>query len=699
MTPPFPSLASNPTLSTWLDLDEPGLVRVRTGKVELGQGILTALAQVVVDELGVAPARVAVAAASTEAGPNEGFTAGSLSVTQSGAALRHACRVLLGVLSARVADATGCAPAELVLSDGRFVHAGRDVGDLWRAAAQGGLDVDATGDAGPAAAVAAACSPPMARLDLPDKVLGRPRYLHDLRLDAMAHGRVVRPPRPGARLESVDVSVAESAGVVAVVHEGSFLGVVTDDEHAADVAAAALAGAAVWSGGDPLPADLPSWLRAQPADTSIVVAADPDVADATLRASYSRPPLAHASIAPSCGVARWDGDRVQVWTHSQGIHPLRAATAQALGIDPGLVEVQHVEGAGCYGHNGADDAAFDAVLLARHADGRPVRVQWTRADELAWSPVGSAMVVDLAAGVGPDGCVSDWSHALWSNGHTARPGYAGQPGLLADAHRRDTEPVPSVDPPEARGHGSARNAVPGYDLGRVEVVAHRALRMPLRTSALRSLGAHLNVFAIESFLDELAVQVGADPLDFRLAHLRDERAAAVLRLAAERGGYREPRPDDVGRGIAYARYKSRGAWCAVVAEVEAVDRVAVRRLTVAVDVGRAVSVDGVRNQLEGGAIQATSWTVAEQVRTGDVGVQSTDWETYPILRFSQVPRVEVHVLDRPDEPSVGAGEAAQGPVAAAIANALHDAIGVRVRDLPLSPEHVAAAIDAAPDTG
>jgi CO/xanthine dehydrogenase Mo-binding subunit len=291
--------------------------------------------------------------------------------------------------------------------------------------------------------------------------------------------------------------------------------------------------------------------------------------------------------------------------------------------------------------------------------------------------------------------VSAWTHELWSNGHTSRPGYAGEPGLLADAHRRDLEPVPSVDPPAARGHGSARNAVPGYDFGRLDVVAHRALTMPVRTSALRSLGAHLNVFAIESFLDELAALAGTDPFTFRLAHLRDERAAEVLRAAAESGGWHDARPPDVGRGIAYARYKGRGAYCAVVAEVEAVDRVVVRRLVVAVDAGRVVSDDGLRNQLEGGAIQATSWTVKEQVRLGPDGVESVDWETYPILRFSEVPRVAVHVVDRPDQPSLGAGEAAQGPTAAALANALADAIGVRVRDLPLTSERVAAAAEAA----
>ena len=692
-------LLANPLLATWFDLDRSGRVGVRTGKVELGQGILTAVAQIVVDELGVAPQRVDVAAAGTAQGPDEGLTAGSLSVTQSGAAVRRACRVLLGLLSQRAADKAGCAAGDLVLGDGCFRLDGTEVTDLWRAAADGGLDVDATVDPAPAATVAARRDAAVPRVDLPDKLLARPRFLHDLRMDAMCHGRVLRPARPGARLESADTAaVGSRPGVLAVVREGSFLGVVADDEHRAEAAAAALAASAVWTGGTALPADPTAWLRDQPVDTSVVTrsATPPTTSAATLTATYTRRPLAHASIAPGCAIARWAADDdIRVWTHSQGVHPLRRAMSEALGVDPQAMTVQHVEGAGCYGHNGADDVAFDAVLLARRAGGRPVRVQWTRADELAWSPAGSAMVVDLAAVVGPEGTVTDWSHQVWSNGHTSRPGYAGQPGLLGHSHRRDTDLVPAVDPATERGHGSARNAVPGYDLGRLEVVAHRAVTMPLRTSALRSLGAHLNVFAIECFLDELAARVGADPLELRLRHLRDERAADVLRLAAERGGWHDPRAADVGRGIGYARYKNRGAYCAVVAEVEAVDRVAVRRLTVAVDAGRVISADGVRNQLEGGAIQATSWTVKEELRTGEAGVEGTDWEAYPILRFSEVPRVDVHVIDRPGEPSLGAGEAAQGPVAAAVGNALADAIGVRVRDLPLTPERVAAAAEAA----
>ena len=747
------ALTTNPRLSTWLDLSQSGQIRVRTGKVELGQGILTAIARIVVEELGVDPSRVEVVAADTADGPNEGNTAGSLSVQQSGAAVRHACQVLLGLLSEYVANDQGCAPGDLRVDDGQIIRDGDKVGDFWTAAQRVGLDVDAAVAPRPGATIVGRAESDLRRLDLTDKVLGHPRYVHDRTMPGLLHGRVVRPPRPGARLESVDERVSERilrdggsqddpnpsrsvAGVVAIVREGSFLGVVADAEHTAERARETLAEAATWTDGIDLPTDPVAWLREQPVETSVVARSEPAPASAaaeaeptdaepelradaepelradaepapeqsasaradagpTLRATYSRPPLAHASIAPSCAIAQWHGsDRVEVWTHSQGIYPLRAAIAQSLDLEPAAVVVRHVEGAGCYGHNGADDAAYDAVLLARHTDGRPVRVQWTRSDELTWAPFGSAMAVDLAATLGPDGRVTDWSHALWSNGHLGRPGYAGQPGLLAEAHRHDADPMPSIDPPAERGHGSARNAVPGYDVGRLEVVANRALTMPIRTSSMRSLGAFLNVFAIESFLDELAEAAGADPLEFRLAHLRDERAADVLRLAAERGGWGTPCPDDVGRGLGYGRYKNRWAYCGVVAEVEAVERVAVRRLTVAVDVGRVVSLDGVRNQLEGGAIQATSWTVKEQVRVGSGGVESGDWESYPILRFAEVPRVEVHVIDRPEEPSVGAGEAAQGPVAAAIGNALADAIGVRVRDLPLTPERVAAAIEA-----
>jgi len=644
------SLAANPRLSDWVRLAPDGCFEIRVGKVELGQGIVTALAQIAADELDVPLDRVRMVPAGTAEGPDEGITAGSLSVADSGAALRQACAE---VRALRAAGATS-----------------------W--------DRDADGSARPkSAAELRIVGTSVSRLDLPDKVSGRPRYVHDLRLPGQLYGRVVRPPSPGARLVSVESSVD-------AVVDGSFLGVVAATESGADRAASTLARAAVWDEADTLPDEdtVPAFLREGPLETSTVVAG-PTVSGG-FRASYSRPFLAHASIAPSCAVAQWDGDTVRVWSHTQGPHPLRRAIAQALDMPPSRVTVSHVEGAGAYGHNAADDAAFDAVLLARTVPGRPVRVRWSRRDELTWAPFGSAMVADVAATVDEGGMVTAWSYDVWSQGHIARPGYAGSPGLLAAAHLENPHPLPPpADPPLERGAGIARNAVPIYAFPERSIRAHRALRAPLRSSSLRSLGAFLNVFAIESFMDELAARAGRDPLDHRLAHLADPRARAVLLAAAELGGW-----GGANRGLGLARYKDRGAYCAVVAEVEAEHDVRVRRLAIAVDVGRVVNPDGVRNQIEGGAVQAASWTLKERVRFDRRRVTSVDWETYPILRFSEVPRVDVALLARPDEPSVGAGEAAQGPTAAAIGNALAAAVGVRVRDLPLTPERVVAAINA-----
>ncbi|WP_344470967.1 molybdopterin cofactor-binding domain-containing protein [Nonomuraea monospora] len=612
-----------------------GVVFVRAGKAELGQGVLTALAQIAADALGVELSRVRMLPASTGAGPDQGFTAGSMSVAVAGAALRETCE--------RVRDQAGGAGA------GRFV----------------GVSVP--------------------RLDLPDKVAGRPRFIHDLRLPGQLYGRVLRPPSPAARLTRLT-----PAPGLHVVRDGSFVGVLAETEAEADRALAALARAAEWADHDTLPDehDLHTFLRRGPHETITVrTPTGPPPDGERHAATYSRPFIAHASIAPSCAAARWNsGGSLEVWSHTQGVHPLRRALAELLAAE---VEVHHVEGAGCYGHNAADDVALDAALLAREAGGRPVQVRWSRRDELTWAPFGSAMSVDVAATVDEAGLVRSWRHDVWSQGHLSRPGYAGGvPGLLAGAHlERPWAYPPAVDPSPQSGLGMARNAVPGYDFPWLEVTGHRVLETPIRSSALRSLGAFMNVFAIESFMDELASAAGMDPLAYRLAHLSDPRARAVVERAADAAGWGAP-----GLGLGFARYKGTGAYCAAVAEVAAEQDVRVRRLTIAVDVGQVVNPDGVRNQIEGGATQATSWTLKERVRFDRRAITSGDWESYPILRFSEAPEVVVELVEHPGTPSVGAGEAAQGPVAAAIANALAATLGVRVRDLPLDREAVLKAI-------
>ncbi len=358
------------------------------------------------------------------------------------------------------------------------------------------------------------------------------------------------------------------------------------------------------------------------------------------------------------------------------------------------ITVEHMEGAGCYGHNGADDVALDAVLLAKAAGGRPVRVQWSRADEMSHAPFGAAMTIEIEADLDAKDEIVGWRHSIWGNGHTARPGRADLPALLAATEL--AKPFPraiATNPPPANGGGADRNSVPLYDFPSWQIESHRLTTMPIRTSALRTLGAQGNVFAIESFLDELATERGEDPVSFRLRHLSDSRAQDVIRAVAKRADWKPARRDGIGYGLGFARYKNTGAYCAVIAEIEGAEDISVKRLTIAVDVGEAINPDGVINQIEGGAIQATSWVLKERVRFDHQRITSNSWTEYPILRFSEVPEVTVEVMSRPDMEPLGAGEAAHGPVTAAIANAVFDALGLRVRNLPITRERLIAAME------
>jgi CO/xanthine dehydrogenase Mo-binding subunit len=691
------NLAANPTLSRWIRVAGDGAVEVHVGKVELGQGILTALAQIAADELDVDLAHIRMVPAGP-GGPDEGLTAGSLSVQDTGPALRLAAANVRYRFVAEAARRWAVDPAALSVANGQITGPDTTTG-YGHLAAHVDLDVPADPEVPVKDADKLAWTGRnVPRLDLPDKVLGRPRYITDLRLPGQLFGRVVRPPSPAARLVALDPAAPVGDGIT-LVRDGSFLGVVGADEAAVVRAAEAVRAGATWHERDTLPDedDLDTYLRAGPHESTVVVhdGAPVPAGHRRLSATYSRPFVAHASMAPSCAVALWHGpDRVEVWSHSQGVYPLGRAIAAALRLDQAAVRVRHAEGAGCYGHNAADDAAFDAVLLARAVPGRPVQLLWSRQDELSWAPFGSAMTADVAATLDAGGRLSSWQYDLFSQGHTARPGYAGTPGLLAATTLAEPAVYPAaVDPPAAAGHGSLRNALPGYDLPARRVTGHRLLATPIRSSAMRSLGAYLNVFAIESFLDEAALAAGRDPLDLRLDQLSDPRGRRVLETAAKAAGWGRPLPDGRGLGLGYARYKGRGAYCAVVAEVEAETEIRVRRLTVAVDVGRVVNPDGVRNQIEGGAVQSTSWTLLERVRFDRRRVTSVDWEAYPILRFSRTPEVAVTIVDGGGAPSVGAGEAAQGPTAGAIGNAVAAAVDVRVRDLPLTTEAVVAAID------
>ena len=712
------AVLSHPRLGQWLDVQRDGSVHVFSGKVDLGQGISHALRLIVAQELALPAGRVVMVPASTCHSPDEAVTSGSLSVQQSGAALRAAAAHLRERCRARMALRHALAGDAVRLERGVFSAGGAVAGyaDLADAALLAS-PIEIVPET--AAHEQASADSSMPRPDIPAKVFGEFEYISDLRLPGMLHGRVFRPDTLTAQVDEAGAarllqSLRDLDGMVAVVRDGLLFGVLAASEAALDRAARSVrkltANEAVWRGTVQLPAaeETAAWLKAQPVETSIVLdrPACPSCADAAEpsrrhRAEYHRPWLQHASIGLSCAIARWSDaganePRLDVWSHSQGIFNLRRDLALAFGIECEQVVVSHVEAAGCYGHNGADDVAFDAAWLARQARGRPVRVQWPRHAELGHAPLAPAMLVEVAAEVDAQGRITSWSQQVWSQGHGTRPGRAATPALLGAWQTATPAPVLlAVNAALSAGGGSERNAVPPYEVAALRIVNHRVLTMPLRVSALRSLGAHANVFAAESFIDEIACDLGLDPLAYRLLHLQGaehERAVAVLEEVARCSDWAAWRAagavEGEGRGLAFARYKNTGAWCAVVAEVAVQRTVELRRLWIAADMGRVVHPDGARNQLEGGAVQAASWTLCEAAQLDAQGVRSTDWASYPILGFTAVPTVEISLLDRPDCPSLGAGECAAGPTAAAIANAVHAATGVRVRSMPFSADNL-----------
>jgi len=695
------SLETNRTLARWVRIDPAGFAAVQVGKVELGQGILTALAQVAADELDLGLDQVRIVPANTETNPNEGMTTGSRSVEESGEALRYACAEVRTLFLAAAAQALDASVEKLVVTRGRFAAGGRGA-TYWELADRVDLGREATGAIPPKLpAELTLVGRTTPRLDLAGKVLGEPSYVQDLALAGLVHGRVVRPPSYHATLASLDDADARALpGVIAVVRDGRFVGVVAEREEQAIRAAQALAKACRWDDPATLPdeADFYRHLVRLPSEETVISDKHDDAsrmkATLTLEATYRKPYIAHASIGPSCAVARFEGGRYEIWTHSQGIYPLRGDLVKALRVPAESIVVRHADGAGCYGHNGADDCALDAALLARAASPRPVKLQWSREDEFGWEPFGPAMVVRLRASADAGGNVVDWTHDLWSNPHSNRSGRGPGSTLIAAAHLADPVSVsPPVDMPLPAG-ASHRNAIPLYEFPSQRVARHLITQTPLRVSALRALGGFANVFAIESMMDELATELGADPVEFRLRHLKDPRARAVIETAAAMAGWKVSEKGDGtrGRGIGFCRYKNLGSWCAVIAEVVLEEDLRLARAWAAVDVGRVVNPDGVVNQIEGGIVQAASWTLKERVRFDSRTVTSRGWEDYPILTFAETPGIEVRLIDRPGELSKGAGEGAQGPTGAAIANALFNAIGVRVRELPLTRERIMSSM-------
>ena len=689
-------LAKDKLLDAWLRIGSDGAITVFTGKAELGQGLKTALIQLAAEELAVAPTAIRLVTADTALTPDEGYTAGSHSMQDSGTAIMNAAAqarvrlltkaaALLQLPLARLRAEDGC----VIADDGRRLGYGQLVGDEL-------LHVVAApqSDLVPANA-RRLIGTDVPRVDLPAKVSGGAAFVQDLRLPGMVHARVVLPPSYAATLRSIDIgAAARLPGVLKIVRDGSYLAVIAETEPQAIGAMTVLAASARWDETPTLPdpAALFAALAALPAET-VPVRDGPAVLPAgtkIVEARYRRAYQMHGAIGPSCAVGLFAAGALTVWTHSQGVFPLRGALAQLTGLPAAKLRCVHLEGAGCYGHNGADDAAADAALLALALPGRPVRVQWTREQEHAWEPYGSAMTVHARGAVDNMQHIVAWDYTVRSTPHATRP-YAGPGGagnLMPAWHRARPGVQPAPKPIPLPEGGGDRNALPLYAIPQLRVIYDFVPAMPLRVSALRSLGAYMNIFAIESLVDELAAAAGAGPVEFRLAHLTDRRAREVITAATGRFGWEGfYRQEGHGRGLAFARYKNLAAYLALAVEV-AVDRetgrVRLVRATAAIDSGEAINPDGIRNQVEGGILQATSWTLFESVQFDRHRILSRDWSSYPIMRFDAVPgSVEVHVINRAGAPYLGTGECGQGPAAAAVANAIADATGIRLRDMPL----------------
>ncbi len=685
-------------------IEADGSITVFTGKAELGQGFKTAFQQIAAEELDVPFASLKVVTADTKLTANEGYTSGSHSMQDSGTAIQNAAAQARALLVAEAAKRFGL-PAEnlktengaVVAPDGRRLSYGNLVAaDMLHVQAQAKSELK-----DPSAFKVMGQSVP--RVDIPAKVTGGAAYVQDMRLPGMLHARIVRPPSYSAELVDCDTSAVEKMpGVVKVVRDGNFLAVVAAKEFQTIKAMKALSAAATWKESARLPKqdDLASVLTSLPAQTSTIFErSDPSVSgQSTIEASYMRPYQSHGSIGPSCAVAQLADGTMTVWTHTQGVYPDRQGIAEMLHMPPANVRCIHVEGSGCYGHNGADDAAADAALIARALPGTPVRVQWMREQEHAWEPFGPAMMTKLKASLDGDGKIADWNFEVWSNTHSMRPGGAGS--MLAAQHMAQPFAVPAAKPLPLPEGGGDRNAIPIYTFANAHVVHHFIPDMPLRISAMRALGAYHNVFSIESFMDELAALAGADPVEFRLKHLDDPRGRDVIEKAAQGFGWHKDQkaPQDRGYGFAFARYKNLAAYCAIASEVEVnreTGRPRLVRAVAAVDSGQVVNPDGLINQIEGAIVQSMSWTLYESVTFDDTRITSTDWQTYPILRFDAVPdSIDVHIIDRPGKPFLGSGETGQGPAAASIANAIANATGKRLRHLPLTRKRIKEAIDA-----
>jgi len=685
-------------VDSFIAIHADGLVTIYTSKVDVGTGLATAFRQTAAEELGIPVERFTVIEGDTALTPDHGGTGGSSGIPRGAADIRRAAATARQALLDLGAKQLNHPASELTIAGGEVTHSSGQRVTVASLVAGKRLGVKVNANAplkNPSTYTVV--GKPILRADVPAKCTAKHPWLQDLTLPGMLHGRVVRPPAVGAKLLSVDENSVRAIPGVRVIRIESFLGVVAADEWAAVRAAKEIK--ATWSDSQVLPGsdDLSRWVRQAPVDRDQTLANRGDVNGALssaakqLSATYYWPFQSHASLGPSCAVADVKESGTTIWSAAQNPYGLRANLAKVFAIPLDKMRVIYQDGSGSYGTNGADDDAADALMLSR-AVGQPVRVQWMRQDEHGWDPKGPAQLHELRGGLDSNGNISAWETQMW-----IPDGPQGSRALLGPE---------SAAMSQTHGQGAGLmtlNLDPPYPVANLRVVSHHLKDTPLRLSNLRAPGKIANIFAVESFADELAAAAGMDPVAFRLRGLTDPRAVEVLKRASGMMDWQtRPSPNPyaaegdvlVGRGMAYMRYKQAENYVALgitVAVNKATGKIAVRRVVCAHDCGLVVNPDGLRNQVEGNIMQTLSRTLHEEVTFDKARVTSVDWASYPLLTFPEAPAVQVALIDRPEQPSYGAGEASSAPVAAALANAIFDATGIRLRTVPFTAERVKAA--------
>ena len=695
-------LKNNLNINSWLYVDPAGKVDVYSGKVEFGQGIATALRQIVADEMEVNIERVNILPCVTGVSPDEGVTSGSQSVEYGGLALRYACAQARGTLFEKASKSLNVPMEDLVVKDGAITAKNGESTSYWKLSSAELLQQKADGRYKPKGVNQFQyIGKSIQRIDIPAKVSGGVAYIQDMKIPGMLHARVVRPPAPRAKLVSMnEAAIKAMPGVVGIVKNGSFLAVVATREEQAINALNIAKKQSKWDLVNDLPNTQAEWLKTMMdlpnLDTEHGIKKDPTKqGKKVIGGEFTKPFIAHASIGPSCAIATLKDGVTTIFNHAQGMYPLKRDIVKALQVPSDKVVCIHREGSGMYGQSGADDVALDAALIAQQFPNQPIRVQWMRDDEFKWEPYNSAMTVKVRASLDEAGNIVDWTQDIYSNTHSTRPGEKEGNNLISSWYMEKPQtrsPVTNIPLPAG---GSHRNGIPLYSFPNQQINNHLVREMPVRVSAFRTLGAFANIFAIESMMDVLAKEANSDPIEFRLRHLQNQRGKDVILKVAEMSNWK-PNPKRVkkngklyGRGMGFSQYKNLQVYCAVVADIEidATGKIRVTDIWAAAEAGLIINPDGFKNQIEGGLIQAVSWTIHEEIKFNKTGIQTASWSDYPILRFEDVPNVHVELINRPNEKSIGVGEG-NAPIVGAISNAVAMATGGRIYDLPLSPPKV-----------